>query len=346
MKRALTAFFIFSFVVLRGQEIFDYEKKIDHKEDYIFQEIEFKNTLDDLTLFGTLITPKITFDKLVIIIPGSGIDSRYSHYKLTQELLQNDVAVFRYDERGVGKSEGDNAAFRYGVSDITRDIITALQVLQQRSDLQDKKFGLIGHSQGGMVSMGVLQQKAKVDFLVQWATPVQKHGEFFKYQIKTGLNTFDSQLKYDDIDKKIEIISVAQKITQENLEDDNITLSKKINKEAKKHGHKRKHYDRFQFWTFSSIKDILRQNYEPTYQNTQIPIIYIIGSEDIFVDPKANTELLKSFSNPMIEIEIMEGLNHYLTKKVVELQTLQMDVAFYDIDKKALDRIIEFIKEK
>jgi len=150
----------------------------------------------------------------------------------------------------------------------------------------------------------------------------------------------------NDIDKKIEIISVAQKITQENLEDDNITLSKKINKEAKKHGHKRKHYDRFQFWTFSSIKDILRQNYEPTYQNTQIPIIYIIGSEDIFVDPKANTELLKSFSNPMIEIEIMEGLNHYLTKKVVELQTLQMDVAFYDIDKKALDRIIEFIKEK
>lgn len=346
MKNILILIFTVSFLTVSGQKKFDYEKEIGNKKEYNFQEIEFENTTDQITLSGTLITPKTEFTKIVIIVPGSSLDTRYSHYLLAQELLKNSVAVFRYDERGTGESEGRNKNYLYGVIDITNDLMAAIDTLKEKDNLKDKSFGLIGHSQGGMATIGAVQQGAKIDFLVQWATPVQKHGEFFKYQIKTGVNTFDHELKYDNIEKKIEIISVVQKVVAQNLSLDNWDLSKKINKVARKHDYKRRNYDRFRFWTFQNMKDILRQNYEPTYHNTKIPLLYIIGSKDKFVDPIANTNLLQSFHNELIEIQIINGLNHYLTNKEVVPSEIEMSATFYQMDKKALNKIIEFITKK
>lgn len=333
-------------LTVSGQKIFDYEREINNKENYNFQEIEFENTTEEITLLGTLITPKTEFDKVVIIVPGSSLDTRYSHYLLAQKLLENKVAVFRYDERGTGESGGRNKNYLYGIINITNDLIAAIETLQSEDKLKNKSFGLIGHSQGGMATIGAVQKGAKIDFLVQWSTPVQKHGEFFKYQIKTGINTFDNELKYDNIEKKIEIISIVQQVVEQNLELDDLDLSKKINKAARKHGYKRRNYDRFQFWTFQNMKDILRQNYEPTYKNTKIPILYIIGSKDKFVDPIANTSLLKSFQNDLIKIQIMDNLNHYLTNKKIVPSEVEMSTAFYQMDKKALDKIIRFITKK
>lgn len=343
MKKILILTFLISFSFLRAQEIFDYEKKIDINENYTFQEIEFENSAEKLKLFGTLISPKKAFEKVIIIVPGSGIDSQHAHFILTEELLKNNIAVFRYDERGVGKSEGDNTYFRYGISQITADLLFAIKTLKNNELLKDKKLGLIGHSQGGMATIGALQKNAEVDFLIQWATPTQKHGEFFKYQIQTGVNTFDNQLKYDTNEKKIEIIRIVQQVVEKNLTDDDLTLSKKLNKATKKQGYKRKNYDRFQFWTFPSMKDLLRQNYETTYKNVNIPLLYIIGSKDIFVDPITNSELLKSYKNPLIDISVIEGLNHYLTKESIDPSNLAMKSSLYEMDKKALNRIIEWI---
>ena len=344
MKQFFTIIFIISISFINGQEFFEYEQKIENPDRYNLHEIEFQNTNENFKLFGTLITPKTFFNKVIIIVPGSGLDTRNSHFILTQELLNNNIAVFRYDERGVGKSAGDNAHFRYGISKITDDLIFAIKSLKKNPVLTDKKIGLLGHSQGGMATIGALKNNEEIDFLIQWATPVQKHGEFFKYQIKTGVNKFDSQLKFNNDNKKIEIISIAQRVIQENLADDDLKLSRKINKETKKNGYKRRNYDRFQFWTFPSMKDMLRQNFEATYKKSVIPILYIIGSNDKFVDPITNAELLKKFKNKNIDIQIIDGLNHYLTRTNIDLNNLKMVSSFYKIDKLALKTIINWIR--
>lgn len=101
----LLSIFILS---LRGysQNIFDYEQKINQAESYIFHEIDFKNTCDNIKLSGTLITPSYNYDKIVIIVPGSGRDTRYAHFVLAEGFLKKGIAVYRFDERGIGKSEG------------------------------------------------------------------------------------------------------------------------------------------------------------------------------------------------------------------------------------------------
>ncbi len=68
--------------------------------------------------------------------------------------------------------------------------------------------------------------------MVQWATPVQKHGEFIKFHIKTGQNTFKEDIKFDEIDKKLEIVEALHQVVEANKEDDNWTLSKKLDKTA------------------------------------------------------------------------------------------------------------------
>ena len=346
MKHVYLTIFLFFFLKGNSQEIFEYEKEISNKQNYSFKEITFKNKLENINLSGTLITPKNGCNKIVIIVPGSGLDTRHSHYKLAEELLENNIGVYRYDERGVGNSEGENSQINYGISDITNDLISAIEAIRTNENIQIASLGLIGHSQGGMATAGALKNGANIDFLVQWSAPTQKHAEFLKYQIKTGVNNFDDELIYDDINRKIEIISVAQRVVDKNLQEDDLKLSKKITKEAKKHGHKRRNYKRFQFWTFPSRKDLLRQNYEDTYLNTKIPILYIIGSKDIFIDPKANSELLKNFNNPLIEIDVIEGLNHFLTNEKMDPSALKMSSTYYKIDNEASSKIIQFIKEQ
>ncbi|MGY5848560.1 alpha/beta hydrolase [Salegentibacter sp. HM20] len=344
MKYLITVTLILILHQIQAQEFFDYEKEIPNIKNYSNQEINFKNELENITLSGTLLEPQNTyFNKLVIIVPGSGLDTRHSHYLLTENLLKNNIAVFRYDERGVNKSEGNNSNVNYGVTQITNDLMAAIQVLESKYNNSDVKIGLIGHSQGGMAAINTIQGNANIDFLVQWAVPVQKHGEFLKYQIQTGANTFDRELIFDSNKEKFEIIYIVQDVISKNPEMDDIKLSKTLKKATRKHGYKRENYDRFTFWTFPSRKDLLRQNNEKTYENLDVPMLYIIGSKDIFVDPKANIDFLNSLNNNIIETLQLENLNHYLTSEDIDPGNLKMSSSYYEIDQKALNQITSWI---
>lgn len=107
MKNTLLLITIFFSFSANSQNVFEYEKEINNNEDYDFKEINFLNHDDNITISGTLIEPKLDYDKIIIIVPGSGKDTRNSHYVLAEALLKNNIAVFRFDERGIGKSQGN-----------------------------------------------------------------------------------------------------------------------------------------------------------------------------------------------------------------------------------------------
>jgi alpha/beta superfamily hydrolase len=136
------------------------------------------------------------------------MDTRNNHYQLTENLLQNNIAVFRYDERGVGKSEGKFSTANYTITDMANDLRIIYDSLKNNIFFSSKKIGFISHSQGGMVTMILIENGVQPDFLVQWATPVQKYGEFLKYQLKTGVNKFENELIFDSEEKKLEIMDI------------------------------------------------------------------------------------------------------------------------------------------
>jgi pimeloyl-ACP methyl ester carboxylesterase len=338
--RTFLVVFLFITSFCKAQNILNHEKEIPNKDNYNSEEINFKvpDKKNSIEFSGTLMSPKTDWKTVVIIVPGSGADTQNSHYLLTEELLKSNIAVYRYDERGMGKSGGKFNGVNYTITKMAEELAICIQTLRQNKSLSGKRLGLLGHSQGGMVTIQTYENHLPIDFMVQWATPVQKHGEFIKYQITNGQNTFKDDIIFDDINKKIEVVTALHKVVAENLNDDDLALSKKLNKTSKQIGYTKEHYTRFPYLTFVNEKDIVRKNFESIYKSIKIPVLYIIGSKDTYVNPESETQLLSSFENKNITISKMDGLTHYLTTSQLTLKNR------YDIDKRALTEIVNWIK--
>ncbi|MBS4013917.1 MAG: alpha/beta fold hydrolase [Bacteroidetes bacterium] len=125
---------------------------------YISEDVYFKNTKDNITLAGTLTIPG---DKgnypAVVLITGSGPQNRdeevFGHKPflvISDYLTRNGIAVLRFDDRGVAKSEGNfSDATSY---DFATDAKSAVDYLKTRKEINKNNIGLVGHSEGGIIA--------------------------------------------------------------------------------------------------------------------------------------------------------------------------------------------------
>ena len=331
--RTHIVFLTFLTMLLNGfsQNMFDYEQEISNKGNYNFQEVNFQNIDEKIKLSGTLVTPKSDFDKIIIIVPGSGRDTRYSHFVLAEEFLNNGIAVYRFDERGIGKSEGQ---FNTSATSLTDDLTFAILELKRLDFTKSYKIGVLGHSLGGIASIGAYEKNPNIDFLIQMGTPIEKYGAFFKYQTINNISEF-YRIKGKTQEQVVELLNLIYPIIVNNANFK--TIRKKVKIVAKENGFKK---DFYKFISPAHI-DHVKQNHEEIYKNINIPVFYIVGRNDKFVNPSTETELLKSFNNPKIQIKIMDGLNHWLTEKNAKAGT-----SLYQMDKKALKEIMNWTLEK
>lgn len=128
-------------------------------------------------LAGTLTLPagKGPFPA-VVLITGSGAQDRdettMDHKPflvLTDALSRHGIAVLRNDDRGFAKSTGDFS--KATTLDFAVDTEAALAYLRSRPEIDAKRLGLIGHSEGGMIGPMVAVQDPSVAFLVMMAGP-------------------------------------------------------------------------------------------------------------------------------------------------------------------------------
>lgn len=324
----------FDYTKMKISPIESYTQNI---ENYNSENFEILNEIDNLKISGTLISPKGQFDKLVIIVPGTGADTRNNHFKLAEYLLKNNIAVFRYDDRGVNKSEGDYVKVWYTASDMENEVFFVTKYL--RTKFKNKKIGLIGHSMGGMATIGAYSKGAPADFLVQLSTPVMKNGEDLIYQLKSGLNSYDKAFNYETDEEKLRIMHLIHQIIIENKELDLVSMNKKIGKELKAKGYNQK--DSWKYYVHPILQDMVIKNYEPVYKDSRIPILYIVGSSDKYVDAKNNITTLKSFDNNNITIKEFGEYNHLLRKGEIK-----KDKTAYLISDDVIDFILKWIKQE
>src|SRR5690606_32423980 len=126
--------------------------------DYKSEDITFENKEAGIKLAGTLTTPngKGKFPA-VVLVSGSGPQDRneevFGHKPflvIADYLTKNGYAVLRFDDRGVAKSEGDFT--KATVFDIASDTKAAIKYLKNRKEINSKKTGILGHSEGGEVA--------------------------------------------------------------------------------------------------------------------------------------------------------------------------------------------------
>ena len=327
MKKISILIFFATVNICFSQNLFEFEEEISNKNKYVFEDFSIENKYDKNIVKGTLIAPKNSYNKIIIIAPGTGYNSRNNHFILTEILLKNNIGVFRFDERE-SLNELDN---------LSSDLFFSTSHLIETTN---KKIGFLGHSLGGLATMEVFEKlKEKIDFLILWASPIEKHGAFIKYQIEKGIKSYNDLIKAESVEKKIELLDIIHRVIANNTDKDINAIYKLIVKETKKKGFKKK---QFKYYVSSpNTISILKKNFEETYKNIDIPLLYIIGANDQLINPKRSIKILNSYNNPRITATSIDGLNHFLNKK--KLSDIKAS-DIYNIEKKASDFIINWLK--
>lgn len=330
MKQTFSILLLLCTFFLNAQNIFKYEKEISNSELYDFEEIDFQNVDDKIKLSGTLIKPKSDFDKIVIIVPGSGQDTRHSHFILAEELLKNNIAVYRFDERGVGKSEGKYSEL---AKDLANDLNIAFKELQTK--YSNKKIGIIGHSLGGIATLEILEKKCNPNFMVFLETPVAKNGAFVLNQFKMDYENSIPQIMREGKTKE-EIVTFMEGFFQviKNNNDTNI-LKEEVKKYIKEKGFNKRF---IALLNDAFLLEMVTLNLEETLKNTTIKSLYLSGTKDKIINHKEEITTVESFQNPNIEIKVFESLNHYLSDRNGVVGS-----SLYQMDEEALKTIISWI---
>ncbi len=136
---------------------------------YKVEEVRFRN--GSVTLAGTLCIPSSAGRHPAIIFNhGSGPESRWGTNRFwADQFARAGVAALCYDKRGCGVSTGDWKQADF--NDLAHDCLAALQMLQARSDINPKKIGIYGHSQGGFIAPLIASQSPGVAFIIAADSP-------------------------------------------------------------------------------------------------------------------------------------------------------------------------------
>lgn len=150
------------------------ERVIASELPYTNELVSFPNT-NGTVLAGTLSIPKGAGPfPSIILIPGSGQVNRdgelfgHKFYSvLADSLVRRGFAVLRSDKRGLGKSGGDfGSATSFDFAD---DIASGVRFLRARRDVDSKRVGLVGHSEGGLIAPIVAGNDPAIAFVVSMA---------------------------------------------------------------------------------------------------------------------------------------------------------------------------------
>jgi pimeloyl-ACP methyl ester carboxylesterase len=144
---------------------------------YTSENVIFTNNKFNIKLAGTLTLPSGSGPfKAVIMITGSGAQNRNEELLghkpflvIADFLSRNVIAVLRYDDRGVGGSQGKYSEATS--ADLATDAEAAFDFLKNNPKINPREIGFIGHSEGGLIAPIVAASNPDIGFIVSLAGP-------------------------------------------------------------------------------------------------------------------------------------------------------------------------------
>ncbi|UOB16459.1 alpha/beta hydrolase family protein [Abyssalbus ytuae] len=296
---------------------------------YYSEDITFQNLKDNISLSGTLTLPKKEGNfPVVILISGSGPQNRdeelFGHKPflvISDYLTKNEIGVLRYDDRGVGQSTGDfkNAT----TANFATDAESAITYLKTRKEINKKKIGLIGHSEGGIIASIVASKSKDISFIVLLAGTGIKGDKVLLLQQELiskakGIAQNDIKKSLETNAKLFEIIDKSndnQKLKTDlsNLIDE--TLKSDTNAQIP-NGFTKKEFILMQVNQLSTpwLQYFIKFNPGKVLEKVKCPVLAVSGEKDLQVPPKENltaiSDALKKGGNKKVTTKVFPNLNH------------------------------------
>ena len=296
---------------------------------YNSEEVLFENEVDGVVLAGTLTFPKEGNNfPAVVMISGSGGQDRNEELLghkpflvISDYLTQNGIAVLRFDDRGIAQSTGDHS--KATSEDFAKDVLSAVEFLKGRKEIDKTKIGLIGHSEGGMIAPLVAVQSNDIAFMVMMAG-LGIPGDSILY-LQGELIQRAEGMGEEEIQKSVKTQREIFSIVKNSNDDEKLVADLKekfyaeystMTEEEKTKLGDPEVYLNMQIKTITSpwFKYFLRFDPAPVLEKVKCPVLAINGEKDLQVPPKENLSAiettLKKGGNNNFEVKMLPGLNH------------------------------------
>lgn len=292
---------------------------------YRVEEVIFTNQKDNITLAGTLTLPNSTNKNypVAILISGSGPQDRdesFSGHKpflvLSDYLTKKGIAVLRYDDRGFAESTGDfeNST----TADFATDVLSAVEFLKKRVDIDKNKIGLIGHSEGAIIAPMTANVSKDIAFIVMLAGtgiigkevsliqavsyrnfPIPDENQYEAYikeAIKIASSKKETKLVKQELTEFYQQSKMLKSLLPSNVDKDEFIENLVATRTTP--------WIRF-FYNYNPIDEI---------KKLKIPVLALYGSKDTQVPPKYHlqpvSEALAMSKSKDHEVKLLNGLNH------------------------------------
>ncbi len=296
---------------------------------YLEEQVAYENKAAGIKLAGTLTEPKTGGPfPAVLLITGSGAQDRdetiFGHkpFKvIADDLTRAGLAVLRVDDRGVGGSTGSAATATS--EDFAGDVLSGVEYLKSRPDIEPRRIGLIGHSEGGIIAPMVAAKSSDIAFIVLMAgTGVT--GERILYE-QGELIARAEGAREDAIRQTLEFQKRAfaviketgdPKLAEEKLKPILAEGYRTLGEEEKKAAGTEELWTKGQIMALSSpwMRFFLTYDPKPTLEKVRCPVLAMGGSLDLQVPAKENlkaiADALKAGGNKDFKILELPGLNH------------------------------------
>ena len=299
---------------------------------YNDEEVTIENKSSNITLSGSFTYPK-TGGKfpVVVLVTGSGPQDRdetlgggINHKPflvLSDYLTHNGIAVLRYDDRGIGKSKGDFT--KATTEDFAADAQAAVEYLKTRKEIDPKKIGIAGHSEGGLIAPIVAVNSNDVSYIVLLAGPGLPGKDILLLQGR--LISKANGDKDEEIDKAMNLNEKMYDVILS--ETDDVVADKKIKElfeeyistlgeEEKKKAEIEKPMMERSLKQLSSpwFKFFMKFDPRPVLESVTVPVLALNGEKDLQVPPKENLaeieKALKTGGNNNFKTVLLPNLNH------------------------------------
>ena len=331
---------------------------------YYTEEVKFTNHGGDI-LAGTLTLPKKTGKyPVVVLITGSGPQNRDEELMghkpflvIADYLTRNGIGVLRYDDRGTAQSTGD---FQKATSvDLANDAEAAVRYLLTRKEINKKKIGLSGHSEGGIIAPMVAARNKKVAFIVMLAGPGLRGKELLELQtaaiakasgmtetelanvLKLNSGAYNLVLHSNDTVKlKTDLTDYFRKNLKDNPTPDENPTQEQLDMQAKGYTNQ---------LASPWMQYFIKYDPFPTLRKVKCPTLALNGSKDLQVPPAENLALIrKAFTdsgNKKLTAIELPGLNHLFQESTTgsPAEYAKIEQTF---SPKALDEILKFIRQQ
>lgn len=244
----------------------------------------------------------------VVVVQGSGAQGRETYYYRFwgDFFARHGVAALIYDKRGVGASSGDFTKATF--DDLAGDASAAAELLRRRQDIDPKRIGLFGISQGGWLAPLAASRTPAVKFLILDVGPAVSVREQELDRVEYSMRA-DGAPK-EDIEAALAYTKWAFEAAYTGRGQDELEARLRA-----AHGQPWAKYVQL-VESAGDLEDWARIRYDPApvLKKTTLPILCLFGEKDLLVPPQTNEAKMRAYlrtaGDSDVTIQVIPGVGH------------------------------------